>query len=75
VIGLPHADFGEGVAAVVVCHGAGVTAEAVQAHCRAHLAAFKAPKAVVVVEALPRNAMGKVEKAKLRQAYSDLFAR
>ena len=41
---------------------------------RARLAAFKRPKQVLVVDELPRNAMGKVEKAALRRRYADLFA-
>jgi len=67
VVGLPDADFGEAVVAVVVPEpGATLSPEAVRAAARAHLAAFKVPKQVHLVEALPRNAMGKVEKAALR---------
>jgi malonyl-CoA/methylmalonyl-CoA synthetase len=71
VIGLPHPDFGEGVAAVVI--GAGDEAELIAA-ARAQLAAYKAPKRILFVEDLPRNAMGKVQKNLLRQRYADLFA-
>ena len=70
VIGLPHPDFGEGVAAVVI--GQGDEAELIAA-ARARLAAFKAPKRILFVGELPRNAMGKVQKNLLRQAYADLF--
>lgn len=75
VIGLPHPDFGEGVFAVLVAQ-AGVTLdpEAVLAAVRDRLARFKQPKAAVVVDALPRNAMGKVQKAALRATYKDRFA-
>lgn len=75
VIGLPHPDFGEGVFAVLVAQ-AGVTldAETVLAAVRDRLARFKQPKAAVVVDALPRNAMGKVQKAVLRATYRDRFA-
>jgi malonyl-CoA/methylmalonyl-CoA synthetase len=71
VIGLPHPDFGEGVAAVVI--GAGDEAELIAA-ARAQLAAYKAPKRILFVEDLPRNAMGKVQKNLLRERYADLFA-
>jgi len=73
VIGVPDADFGEAVVAVVVVDSVLDTDRDVEALCvaaRAHLAAFKVPKRVHVVEALPRNAMGKVEKAVLRRTYS-----
>ena len=66
VVGLPDADFGEAVVAVVVPEpGATLSPEALRTDARAHLAAFKVPKQVHLVEALPRNAMGKVEKAAL----------
>jgi malonyl-CoA/methylmalonyl-CoA synthetase len=71
VIGLPHPDFGEGVAAVVI--GTGEEAELIAA-CRASLAAYKSPKRIVFVDELPRNAMGKVQKNLLRERYAGLFA-
>ena len=70
VIGLPHRDFGEGVAAVVI--GSGDEAAMIAA-CREKLAAFKTPKRIVFVDELPRNAMGKVQKNVLRERYSTLF--
>jgi len=70
VIGLPHPDFGEAVVAVVKGHG---DEAAMIASAREKLAAFKAPKRVVFVDELPRNAMGKVQKALLRQTYAGLF--
>jgi malonyl-CoA/methylmalonyl-CoA synthetase len=70
VIGLPHTDFGEAVTAVIA--GQGDEGEIIRA-CRERLAAFKAPKRVVFVDDLPRNAMGKVEKAALRRRYAGLF--
>jgi malonyl-CoA/methylmalonyl-CoA synthetase len=74
VIGVPHPDFGEGVTAVVVPRpGAHLTESAILAALAARLAKFKAPKRVIVVESLPRNAMGKVEKAALREAYKDIY--
>jgi malonyl-CoA/methylmalonyl-CoA synthetase len=70
VIGLPHADFGEAVVAVVA--GAG-DETAMIAATRTQLAAFKCPKRVIFVDDLPRNAMGKVLKAELRRRYADVF--
>jgi malonyl-CoA/methylmalonyl-CoA synthetase len=71
VIGVPHPDFGEAVVAVVVGDG---EEAALLAGARASLAPFKAPKRILFVEALPRNAMGKVQKNLLRDRYRDLFA-
>ena len=72
VIGLQHPDFGEGVAAVVAS-GDGLNKDSVVAACRAELAAFKVPKAIFVVDELPRNAMGKVQKNQLRERYASTF--
>ncbi|NBC33473.1 MAG: AMP-binding protein [Alphaproteobacteria bacterium] len=73
VIGLPDPDFGEAVTAVVTRRGDGEEeapdAEAVIAHLRQHLANYKVPKTVIFVEELPRNTMGKVQKALLRDTY------
>jgi malonyl-CoA/methylmalonyl-CoA synthetase len=71
VIGVPHPDFGE---AVVACVVGSVEEEAVRAGLRERLAAFKIPKRVLVLEDLPRNAMGKVQKAELRRVHAGLFA-
>jgi malonyl-CoA/methylmalonyl-CoA synthetase len=71
VIGVPHPDFGEGVVAVV--EGQGDEAALIAA-LRGRLAGYKTPKRVVFVEALPRNAMGKIQKALLRRTYAGLFA-
>ncbi len=73
VIGVPHADFGEAVVAVVVPRaGASVDPAAIQAGLKSGLANFKVPKRIHVIDALPRNAMGKVQKNVLRQQYADL---
>ena len=74
VIGVPHADFGEAVVAVVVAAGEGVSDEQVADHLRGNLARYKQPKRVLCIDALPRNAMGKVQKNELRQRYSALFS-
>ena len=71
VIGLPDPDLGESVVAVVVAEpGRTLDPEAVRAAARQSLAGFKVPKRVEVVDALPRNAMGKVEKAVLRRRFA-----
>src|SRR3954469_23928136 len=76
VIGVPHADFGEGVTAVVVCNkGAEVTEAGVLKALDGRLAKFKMPKRVFVVEELPRNAMGKVQKNILRDIYAKIYAK
>src|SRR5450432_2794302 len=76
VIGIPHADFGEGVTAVVVCNpDAKVDEATVLKSLEGRLAKFKMPKRVIVVDELPRNAMGKVQKNILRDAYSDIYAK
>jgi malonyl-CoA/methylmalonyl-CoA synthetase len=76
VIGVPHADFGEGVTAVVVCNkGAAVTEASVLKALDGRLAKFKMPKRVFVVDDLPRNAMGKVQKNILRDTYAKIFAK
>ncbi len=75
VIGLPHPDFGEGVAAVVTAAAdkpAPVEADIIAA-LGGRLAKFKLPKRVFVVPELPRNAMGKVQKADLRSTYQATF--
>ncbi|MFZ2870237.1 malonate--CoA ligase [Zavarzinia sp.] len=74
VIGLPHADFGEGVTAVVVRRkGADVTEAGVLEALTGRLAKFKQPKAVIFVDDLPRNTMGKVQKNILRETYKGLY--
>ena len=70
VIGAPHKDFGEAVVAVVI--GAGDEAAMIAA-AREKLAGFKAPKRIFFVDALPRNAMGKVQKNRLRETYAGTF--
>jgi malonyl-CoA/methylmalonyl-CoA synthetase len=75
VIGVPHPDFGEAVVACLVpAKGAVLAEEAVRAALRERLAGFKIPKRVLVLDELPRNAMGKVQKAELRRVHAGLFA-
>jgi malonyl-CoA/methylmalonyl-CoA synthetase len=75
VVGVPHPDFGEvGVAVVVAKAGGKPEAEAIIATLKSQLANFKIPKRCFVVETLPRNTMGKVQKNLLRDQYKALFA-
>lgn len=75
VIGVPHPDFGEGVTAVVSRKGgASVDEKTILEAIAGGLAKFKQPKRVFFVEALPRNAMGKIQKKDLREEFKDTFA-
>ncbi len=70
VIGVPDTDFGEAVVAVVVSEpGLALDTQIVRDAARHRLAAFKVPKRIEIVDSLPRNAMGKVEKAALRRRF------
>ena len=76
VVGVPHADFGEAVVAVVVGQpGTALDAAAIGAALKSQIANFKVPKQIFVVAELPRNAMGKVQKNLLRDQHQALFAR
>jgi malonyl-CoA/methylmalonyl-CoA synthetase len=71
VIGVPHADFGEvGVALVVAKPGVVLEPGQIIAGLKATLANFKVPKQCFVIDALPRNSMGKVQKNLLRTQYA-----
>jgi malonyl-CoA/methylmalonyl-CoA synthetase len=72
VIGLPHPDFGEAVTAIIVATAV-LDGDAVIASLKTSLGAFKVPKRVVFVKELPRNALGKVQKAELRKAHAMLY--
>ncbi len=75
VIGVPHADFGETVVGLIVAEpGANPDLDAIQAAVSDGLARFKHPRKLIVVDSLPRNTMGKVQKNILRDTYADLFA-
>jgi len=76
VIGVPHADFGEGVTAVVVRHpDADISEASVLKALDGRLAKFKMPKRVFIVDELPRNAMAKVQKNVLRDQYKDIYTK
>jgi hypothetical protein len=73
VVGVVHPDLGDAVVAILVAD-ASFDVAAVTAALDGRLARFKHPKHVAIVSELPRNAMGKVEKAALRQTYGALFS-
>ncbi|MCK8463037.1 malonyl-CoA synthase [Aliiroseovarius sp. S1339] len=74
VIGVPHEDFGEGVVAVVVAQPvASMDEAAIMAGVAGKLAKFKQPKRAIIVDELPRNTMGKVQKNVMRQTYADVL--
>jgi fatty-acyl-CoA synthase len=73
VVGLPHPEWIECVVAVVVARdGEDVDAEALRVHCREQLAGYKVPKAFRVIDALPKNASGKILKRDLREQFADV---
>jgi malonyl-CoA/methylmalonyl-CoA synthetase len=71
VIGVPHPDLGEAIVAVMT--GVGFDEHALKAAIETGLARFKHPRRLITVDALPRNAMGKVQKNVLRDTYAELF--
>jgi malonyl-CoA/methylmalonyl-CoA synthetase len=75
VIGVPHRDFGEAVVAVVVPKdGVGLDSDSLVAALKMKIANFKVPKQLFVVNELPRNTMGKVQKNLLREQHKEVFA-
>ncbi len=75
VIGVPHPDFGETVLGVIVPEpGQQPDLDAVMEAIKPSLARFKHPRKLVVLDELPRNTMGKVQKNQLRDRYKDMFA-
>ncbi len=74
VIGVPHPDFGEGVTAIVVADDSTeLNEQIIYDALRDRLARFKQPKQIFIVDNLPRNTMGKVQKNILRQRYQDIY--
>jgi malonyl-CoA/methylmalonyl-CoA synthetase len=74
VFGVPHPDLGEGVTAAVVPRAGAVVSEAeIIGAARTRLAAYKVPKRVILLDELPRNALGKVQKNALRAVYAELY--
>jgi malonyl-CoA/methylmalonyl-CoA synthetase len=73
VIGLPHPDLGEAVVAVLAADGMAPDIDAIKSAIAHRLARYKQPKAYLILPELPRNTMGKVQKAALRKEYAGLF--
>jgi malonyl-CoA/methylmalonyl-CoA synthetase len=74
VFGVPHPDFGEGVtAAVVLQTGAQLTEGDILEAIRSRLARYKLPKRILLMNELPRNTMGKVQKNVLRATHDSLY--
>ena len=72
VIGIPDEDYGEKVTAVVVLkkyNRRAASPEEIIQFCKEHMASYKCPKQVFIVDRLPRNAMGKLQKEVLRKRY------
>jgi long-chain acyl-CoA synthetase len=68
VVGVPHADLGEEVAAFVTLRaGASVAPDDLVAWCKERVAGYKCPRSITVVADLPKGATGKILKAELRQ--------
>lgn len=74
VLGVPLAGAGELLRAVVACRPGSLTAGEVVAWCRARLSAHKVPRSVILIEALPRNARGKLDRAALLALEADRHA-
>ncbi|NKW78062.1 malonyl-CoA synthase [Rhodobacteraceae bacterium R_SAG7] len=75
VIGVPHPDFGETVLGIIVPEtGTSPDLESIMTSVQGQLARFKHPRKLVVVDELPRNTMGKVQKNILRDSYKDMFS-
>ena len=74
VFGVPHLDFGEATIAAIVCAPGTVCDDAAMlANLKTRLAGYKIPKRIMTLDELPRNAMGKVQKNRLRDQFDDLF--
>jgi malonyl-CoA/methylmalonyl-CoA synthetase len=75
VIGVPHPDFGEGVVGVIVPEkGQAPSEDAIMASIKDRVARFKQPKKIYILDELPRNTMGKVQKNILREQYQSTFS-
>ena len=74
VFGAPHKDLGEGVVAAVIRRSIELSATDISQALEEDLSAFKLPRHIVFVEQFPRNAMGKIEKNRLREQYQSVFS-
>ena len=68
VIGCPDEEWGEQVTAVIIpAEGVRVDGSEIKQFCRQHLASYKVPRRIIDVDKFPQNALGKIQKAKLRE--------
>tara|TARA_B100001121_G_C18632345_1_gene594983 strand:+ start:96 stop:950 length:855 start_codon:yes stop_codon:yes gene_type:complete len=73
IVGVPHSDFGEAVIAIIKRTKNNVDENFIFDYLQNKLAKFKKPKKIIFVHELPRNTMGKVQKANLREKYKSIF--
>jgi acyl-CoA synthetase (AMP-forming)/AMP-acid ligase II len=74
VVGLPHDRWGEAVTAVVVLReGEALAEDELMTKIRSHLSPFKCPKRIVFAQAMPKTATGKIQKAKLRAQFAEIY--
>lgn len=74
MIGVPHPRWAEAVTAVIVPRaGVRIDTAALEARLREKLSSYKCPKALILVDALPKTATGKIQKSVLRQTYAGYF--
>ncbi len=74
VIGVPHPDFGETVLGLIVPKpGEQPALDAIMSRVQEQLARFKHPQKLLLLDELPRNTMGKVQKSILRETYKAMF--
>ncbi len=73
VFGVPHSDFGEGVTAAVVTEGYALDGKDIITAAKKVLAAYKAPKRIIFMDELPKNAMGKVDRKSMKAEYADIY--
>lgn len=70
MVGLPDAEFGQRVAALVALRsGAQLSAEQLQLWCKERMPSYRMPRTVQFIAAIPRNAMGKVNKKELVKVF------
>ena len=74
VFGVPHPDLGEGVVAAVIRQSDRLSELQIRESLEKILSAFKIPRQIVFVDEFPRNAMGKIEKNRLRESYRSIFS-
>lgn len=72
VVGLPDEEWGQRVAAAIEARQAGLTGEELEAYCRQHLAAYKVPRRIEIVDSLPRTASGKMRRGAVATQLANL---